>query len=252
MTLRRDLVVAAMFLTRLPIRSPATWNDEDLTSSVIMFPVIGALIGLLGALVYASSNTLGLPAFLAAAVTLAALIIITGALHEDGLADIADGFGGGKTRDDKLRIMRDSRLGSYGTLALALALILRIGAMAALAHPVTVGAALIATGALSRAVMPIAMIVMDQARTAGLAAKAGRPHLGRAGSAALVALLIACLCLPLSHAVIVAVSAGIGAGFLLLLAQRQIGGITGDVIGALQQVTEIAGLLALVAVTGIR
>lgn len=250
MTGHRDLVVALMFLTRLPIRSTTPWQDDDLSSSVIMFPVVGALLGLLGAGVYALAWALSLPPFLAASITVALLILATGALHEDGLADIADGFGGGRTREDKLRIMRDSRLGSYGTLALILCLILRIGSLAALAAPSLVAVALIATSALSRAAMPIAMTVMDQARQDGLAARAGKPHPSRAGASALIAGLLACLCLPWTAAFIVIASAFIGSLILMLPAQRQIGGITGDVLGALQQVVEIAGLLTLVAITG--
>jgi adenosylcobinamide-GDP ribazoletransferase len=249
MSAGRDLLVASMFLTRLPIRSATPWRDDDLTSSVVMFPVIGGFIGLFGAAVYAGATALNLPSFLAASLTLAALIAITGALHEDGLADIADGFGGGRTRDDKLRIMRDSRLGSYGALALGLGLLLRIGALAALAEPAVVASALIATGALSRAVMPIAMVGMARARSDGLAVRAGRPHPGRAGAAFLIAILLAGLCLAWPQALIVLLAVSLAAGLLLLLAQRQIGGLTGDVIGALQQTAEITGLLALVALT---
>lgn len=249
MTLGRDLVVASMFLTRLPIRSSAPWRDDDLASSVIMFPIVGALLGLIGAVFYTLSSALGLPPYLAATITTAVLILTTGALHEDGLADIADGFGGGRTREDKLRIMRDSALGSYGTLALILGLILRIGALSVLAHPSIVATALITTSALSRASMPIAMMIMSQARKEGLAAKAGSPHPGRAGVAALIATLIIFLCLPLAHAAAMLVIAIICSSLLLLLARCQIGGITGDVLGALQQTVEIAGLLALVALT---
>lgn len=249
MTLGRDLLVAVMFLTRLPVRSSAPWKDDDLASSVTMFPIVGALVGLLSAGVYALSVAIGLPPFLSASIAFSALIALTGALHEDGLADIADGFGGGKTKDDKLRIMRDSRLGSYGVLALGLSLLLRIGALTALAHPSIAAAALIVTGATSRAAMPIAMTIMSQARREGLASMAGRPHGGRAGSAAMIAMLIAFFCLPFSHAFAVVIVAGLGAYVFLWLAQSQIGGITGDVLGALQQIVEISGLIALVALT---
>jgi adenosylcobinamide-GDP ribazoletransferase len=251
MILGRDLLVAVMFLTRLPVRSSAPWRDDDLASSVIMFPIVGALVGLVGAGVYAVSTVVGLPPLLAASITFAVLIAITGALHEDGLADVADGFGGGRTKEDKLRIMRDSRLGSYGVLALGLSLIFRITALAALAHPSTVAVALIVTGALSRAFMLIAMTVMSQARQDGLAAKTGRPHPGRAVSAAIIAVLIACVCLPWLEAFIVIAMSCLSSCFLLLLAQRQIGGITGDVLGALQQTAEISGLITLVAMMNI-
>lgn len=249
MGLRHDLAIALIFLTRLPVRTSAPWKKDDLAGSVVMFPLVGMVVGTIGATIYASSNALGLPPFLAASITLALLIVVTGALHEDGLADIADGFGGGETKEDKLRIMRDSRLGSYGTLALALGLVLRIGALAALADPWIVGSALIATSTLSRATMPPAMTFMPQARDNGLAAKAGRPHPGRSTAAILLALAIACICLSLGQVVAVLMATALCSGLLLCIAQRQIGGITGDVMGALQQSTEIIGLLALVAAT---
>ena len=244
-----NLTIATIFLTRLPIRSSSPWKEDDLAGSVIMFPLVGVLVGGLGASAYAASITLGLPPFLAASIAIATLIITTGALHEDGLADIADGFGGGRTKETKLRIMHDSRLGSYGTLALVLGLTFRIGALSALADPWIVGMALITTGALSRSAMPAAMSLMKQARSDGLSASVGRPHPGRSIGALIIALAVACLCLPWPQALGIGIAIGLVSGALLLLAQKQIGGITGDVLGALQQSTEIVGLLALVAMT---
>lgn len=245
----RDLMVAFMFLTRLPIRTSVPWQQDDLAASVLMFPVVGAAVGLIGALAYALASSLGLPPYLAATITLTALVLITGALHEDGIADVADGFGGGNTKADKLTIMRDSRLGSYGALALVLALIARLGCLTALASPWTVAAALVAASTISRAAMPIAMVAMAQAREDGLAAKAGRPHSGRIAAAVVIALLIASLCLPWEQMVTAFGTATLVGGLLLILANRQIGGITGDVLGALQQVTEIAWLLTMVSLS---
>ena len=249
MTTGRDFIVAAMFLTRLTIRSSRPWEKDDLASSVLMFPVIGALLGLMAAGVHALGSAIDLPPFLAAAITIAFLVLVTGALHEDGLADIADGLGGGRTRDDKLRIMRDSTLGSYGVLALVFGLLLRIGAVAALSPPMVVGGALIASSALSRAAMPLAMTVMSQARRDGLAARAGRPHPGRAAASALIAILITSLCLPWYQAMTLIALTCLVSFLFLRLAQRQIGGITGDILGALQQIVDIVSLLALVCLT---
>lgn len=248
MALGRDLMVATMFLTRLPIRSTMAWQEGDLAASVPAFPIVGALLGLLGAGAYALASSFGLPPLIAATLAVALSILITGALHEDGLADIADGFGGGRIREEKLRIMRDSRLGSYGTLALVMGVVLRLGAIASLAQPSIVAVSLIAAGALSRAAMPIAMTMMQQARAAGLAASVGKPHPGRAAASALIAFLLTCLCLPLTQMVAVIAASLLGASILLILAKRQIGGITGDVLGALQQVVEIFALLILVAI----
>jgi adenosylcobinamide-GDP ribazoletransferase len=244
----RDGKVALAFLTRLPLPGPA-WHDGELAASVPLFPVAGALIGLAGGLVYALAAWLGLPPWPAAALALATTIGATGALHEDGLADVADGFGGGRTRADKLRLMRDPRIGSYGALALVLALLARAGALVALAEPVAVVTTLVAAGAVSRAALPAVMVGLARARPDGLAAQAGRPHPLRAVAAALIAVLIALALL--GWPALVAVSAGVlGALAVALLASRQIGGYTGDVLGAIQQLAEIGVLCGVVAARG--
>jgi adenosylcobinamide-GDP ribazoletransferase len=244
--LLHDCKVALTFLTRLPVRQPRVWPDVDLAASVPLFPVVGALIGLAGGVGYALAVWLGLPPLPAAALALAITIWLTGALHEDGLADVADGFGGGRTREDKLRIMRDPRIGSYGALALVLALLTRAGALAAVAAPWAVGAALITAGAVSRAALPAVMATMPNARVDGLGAGAGRPHPLRAAAALLVGALIAVALLGHAAAAALLAAAG-GALAVALLAKRQIGGCTGDVLGAVQQLAEIGVLLGVVA-----
>jgi adenosylcobinamide-GDP ribazoletransferase len=241
-----DCKAALAFLTRLPVRRQPDWQKRDLAASVPLFPAVGALIGLAGALAYALALTLGLPRLPAAALALAATVSLTGALHEDGLADVADGFGGGRTREDKLRIMRDPRIGSYGALAIGLALLARGGAIAALAGPWPVAAALIAAGAVSRAALPAVMVGLPQARADGLAAQAGRPHPLRAAAAILIAALITIALLG-ETALVTLVAGALGALLVALLARRQIGGYTGDVLGAVQQLTEIAVLFAALA-----
>jgi adenosylcobinamide-GDP ribazoletransferase len=241
-----DCKVALAFLTRLPVRQGQAWRDADLAGSVPLFPLVGALIGLAGGLTYTLALGLGLPPWPAAALALATTIGASGALHEDGLADVADGFGGGRTRADKLRIMRDPRIGSYGALALLLALLARAGALAALAEPWTVAAAMIVAGAVSRAALAPVMAILPNARSDGLAAGAGRPHGLRAGAAVLVAALIAVALL--GEVAGAALLAGAGAAVAVAwLARRQIGGQTGDVLGAVQQLAEIGALLGTVA-----
>ena len=241
-----DCKVALAFLTRLPVRQGRAWRDDDLAASVPLFPVVGALIGLAGGLAYALADWLGLPPWPAAAFALATTICVTGALHEDGLADVADGFGGGRTREDKLRIMRDPRIGSYGTIALVLALLARAGALVALADPLQVMAALVTAGAVSRAALPAVMVGLPQARAVGLAAQAGRPHPLRAAAATLIAALAAVALL--GQAAPGALLAGAaGALAVALLARRQIGGYTGDVLGAVQQLAEIGVLFGAAA-----
>ena len=127
----RDVADALRFFTRLRVGEPAPGAALDLGRIAWAAPVAGAAVGLIGALVLALTTRLGLPLFLRAGLATAALVALTGALHEDGLADVADGFGGGATRAAKLEIMRDSRVGAYGAIALALALILRVGALTA-------------------------------------------------------------------------------------------------------------------------
>ncbi len=238
--------VALQFLTRLPAGAPAR-SAPPLAASAPMFPLIGALIGAAGGLVFALAAGLGLPPMLAALLAVAAQVLLTGGLHEDGLADIADGFGGGRTRADKLRILRDSRIGSFGAMALMLALLARIGALAALASPALVAAALIAAGAASRAALPVIMVSMAPARDEGLAVAAGRPHPLRAAAGAAIAILAALTLLPPAMATAGVIAAAGAALATANLAHRQIGGHTGDVLGAAQQLAEIGFLLAVLA-----
>jgi adenosylcobinamide-GDP ribazoletransferase len=245
--LLRDCKVALAFLTRLPLSEGRSWSGADLATSAPLFPLVGTLVGLAGGLAYACALWLGLPPLPAAAIALAATAWLTGALHEDGLADVADGLGGGRTPEAKLAIMRDPRIGSYGALALMLALLGRAGALAALAEPGVVLVALVAAGAISRAALPAVMAALPQARADGLAAQAGRPHPLRAAAAALIAALIA-LALLGSAAPAALVAGALGALAVALLAWRQIGGYTGDVLGAIQQLSEIGVLFGVIMV----
>jgi adenosylcobinamide-GDP ribazoletransferase len=174
------------------------------------------------------------------------LVLVTGGLHEDGLADCADGLGG-TTPARRLEIMRDPRVGSFGVIALALGLLARVGALGALQHAAAVATALIVAAVLSRAAIPVAMLALPNARADGLAARAGRPHAARVAAAVLIALALVLVLLPPRSAVIVTACVAAAGGLLAIAAWRRLGGRTGDVLGALQQVTEIAALLALAA-----
>jgi adenosylcobinamide-GDP ribazoletransferase len=239
-------LIATQFLTRLPIpaRLQSVWGMEDLRDSVHMFPLVGVLVGLGASLVYASAVFLNLPPVIAAILAVATQILMTGALHEDGLADVCDGFGGGRTREQKLEIMRDSRLGTYGAIGLILSLALRIAAITYLADPITVAPALIAAAALSRAAMPVAMWLMPQARTEGLAASAGRTGCARVLVGVGLGVAVIFLCLPLIVASVAIAASAVSATALLGLSQRQLSGITGDVLGLVQQLVEISCLVS--------
>jgi adenosylcobinamide-GDP ribazoletransferase len=242
-----DLRRAAGFLTRVPISQP---HDADgFLRAMRVFPLVGAAIGLAVGCLLLGLLKLHLPPLAAAALALGASALITGALHEDGLADIADGFGGGRDKPAKLDIMRDSRLGTYGTLALLVSFTARGAALAAL-PAVSVIAALVATHALARAVVPAVSLLLPFARDDGLAAGAGQPDPVVVATALGFGALVAVICLPFGTAVLAVIVTALGAAAVAWLAMRQIGGVTGDVLGATEQVGEALVLLLLAARLG--
>jgi adenosylcobinamide-GDP ribazoletransferase len=242
---RAELASALMLLTRLP----AGWlysghPPAGLAESVWAFPLVGALVGGIGGAVYWACARLGLPPAVGAVWALAALLLTTGALHEDGLADTADGFGGGRTPVQKLAIMRDSRIGSFGALALMVSLGARGTALAALASPAHVAVALVASGALGRAAMLVVLLALPPARADGLAAGLRERRFGRSavGLASAAAVALAC---GAPWACLAAVAVALA---LTRTAHRQIGGHTGDVLGAASVATECV-VLSLLAAT---
>ena len=241
-----QFLLATAVLTRLPVMA-ATPAEGEVATSSWAFPVVGAGIGMIAAFALFVASVFGLgqaPSVLLALVTAG---FVTGALHEDGLADTADGFGGGRDRDDKLAIMRDSRQGTYGILALILTIGLRAVALASIAGPIESGLALIAAHAASRAFLPPAMLWVDPARDDGLGATAGRPSPGVVAIAVAVGALIAIGMLGPVRGIIAFVVSSMAVTAVAALARRQIGGYTGDVLGAFQQVGEIVMLLVAAA-----
>jgi adenosylcobinamide-GDP ribazoletransferase len=229
-------------MTRLPVGV----IEGDLAAASWAFPLAGLLVGGVAALIYGFAIDLGLSALIGAALAVAGAMLLTGALHEDGLADFADGLGVRGGPVERLAAMRASGIGSFGTLALVFSVLLRVSALAALVGPAGVGPALISAHAGARALLPWAMHGQPQARADGLAVGAGRPS----GKVAVAALLIGLAILILAAGPVRGAIAGLAAllGLLILpLARRRLGGITGDVLGAVEQVSEIAILLALVA-----
>ena len=185
-----ELKAGIVFCTRLPLLPATPLARNSLSRAAWAFPVAGILVGLSGAIAYGIVHRLGLPPLPAAALSVAATMLATGCLHEDGLADTADGFGGGHTREQKLDIMRDSRIGTYGVCALAMSLLLRVGALASLPSAHAAVWALIASHAAARATMPVLMLLLPPARSDGLSFDAGKPAGEAVAAAAVIGFLI--------------------------------------------------------------
>ena len=236
-------LAATAFFTRLPV-DPRGAGEWRLADSAWAFPVVGAGIGGAAAFALLLARLIGLASWPAALLSVLAGIALTGALHEDGLADTADGFLGGGDRQEKLAILRDSRQGTYGVLAIVLSVLLRAAALAGIGDVIHAGLALIAAHAASRAALPAAMMGLTPARADGLGAMAGTPRAGGAIAAALIGAAIALAALGPMRGVIALCLAGVIVFTMAELARRQIGGYTGDVLGGFQQVGEIVILLA--------
>jgi adenosylcobinamide-GDP ribazoletransferase len=232
-----ELAAALMLLTRLPV----VRSVPPQARGVWAYPIVGAAVGVICALAYWLAAKLGLPSPIAAIGVVIVSVFVTGALHEDGLADTADGFGGGATVARKLEIMRDSRIGSFGALALILSVGLRVAAIAALAEPASVAVALVAAGVLGRGAMIGVMLALPPARSDGMAASLGPvPPVP-----SVIGLAIAAACILLPHGARALVAAVLAGGGMVWLARRQVGGYTGDVLGATEQVAECAVLVAM-------
>ena len=242
-----NLRIAVSFVTILPVASSKPAADGAVARATWALPVAGLLVGLAGALVYKVASRFGLAPNLAALLALAATTIITGALHEDGLADTADGLGGGRTRERKLEIMRDSRIGTYGVCALILSFGLRWSALAAIANPWAVALALCAAHTAARAGLPAFMSQVAPARPDGLSASAGSPPGRSVAIAFAVGILVLTLTLGPGKALVSLILLSLAGLMLAQLAIRQIGGQTGDILGAFEQTGEILILLVAAA-----
>ncbi|MEN8840972.1 MAG: adenosylcobinamide-GDP ribazoletransferase [Octadecabacter sp.] len=241
-----DVTAALGLLSRLPI----SVNTERATArgakAAWAYPIAGLILALIAGVVTQCALWLGLPNALAAGLTLATLIITTGAMHEDGLADSADGLWGGWDKDHRLKIMKDSFVGTYGVLALALSLLLRWSALALILDHGMLWPALLVSATLSRAVMVPIMATLVHARTEGLSHAVGRPPHQTAYIALAVA-TVAALILVQFWALWLVITCTFTALACAAIAKSKIGGQTGDILGATQQLTEITALLTLAA-----
>ena len=249
-----SVLVAIRFLTRLPVPFVRTLDVPPLDQAMGMFPVAGALVGALTGAVLVGLDRVGLPPLFCAVAAIAAGVMITGALHEDGLADVADGFGGGRSQEERLEIMRDSRIGAYGTIALILSLAARASLFIELLQLKTADTVVLlaCAAAFSRALVVDLLWATRPARRDGLSVMAGRP--GR--NTTILALAIgglgagvaAAYVLSPANGILALVAGGIATALVRALAMRKIGGQTGDVCGAAQVLSEIA-ILAVYAAT---
>jgi adenosylcobinamide-GDP ribazoletransferase len=241
-----DALAAAGLLTRLPVAQLRRGDaPPDLARAVWAFPLVGLAVGGLAALVYWMLARLGAPPMLAAVWTLATAALTTGALHEDGLADFADGLGGGNGSERKLEIMRDSRIGVFGALALVFSSLLRVGAIAAIASPERVLIALCVAGALGRAAIIVALMALTPARENGLAASMARVPVVSAALALVIVCVASFTLLPVHVAAILFAASAVTIACIVHLAHKHIGGYTGDVLGALEVVVECVALTAI-------
>lgn len=238
--LLQDFAVAVLLLTRLPLPRLPDHAFDHQARAVWAFPIVGVLVGALAVGTGWTALQVGLPAGAAAGLLLLVQIILTGAMHEDGLADTVDGVWGGHTPERRLEIMKDSAIGTYGVLALILSLGLRWVALTALI-PAGFGAVL-GAAVLSRAGMPVLMAALPHARESGLSHHVGAPQQGSAALAVLVGLVLT-LGFGGVGMILPAFVAGLGIIGLGLIAKAKIGGQTGDILGAAQQIIECSILL---------
>ena len=244
--LMQDIALSLVFFTRLPLPQ-FDFGARTLAQAIWAAPLAGLTVALISGVVFSVAGMAGMSANVAAALALAAAMLATGCLHEDGLSDVADGFGGSKTAERKLEIMRDSRIGAYGAAALVMSVLIRWSALSDLAASGAF-AALIAAHVGSRALMPALMHLTPSARSDGLAAGAGSVSQETAMVAAAIGGAALLLCLGLSGGIVAALLLAMIFSLFRLACLNQIGGHTGDTAGALQQTGEIAILVAASAI----
>ena len=241
-----EILAAFSLLTRLLVPLQASASARG---AVWAYPIVGAVVGALAGAVYWSAIALSLPPPLAAIFAILAAVLATGALHEDGLADFCDGLGGA-TPADRLSIMRDRRIGSYGTIALILSLAARLAAVASIASPGAVLASLVVAGAAGRTSAVFIMVALPPARSDGLSASVGRPPGNAAAVAGVVTFLFCWLLVGFGAALLTLAVAAAIALAVGRYARAKLGGQTGDVLGAAIQISECL-TLALLASLGV-
>lgn len=241
--------LAVSFFSRLPVPKSTPYSDERMNQAGRYFALVGTLLGLLCVLVYAFAS-LFFPYQVSIVLMMAFSLLLTGAFHEDGLTDMADGIGGGMTLDKRLTIMKDSRIGTYGSATLTMALMGKFVFLTTLARQPDFGLMIVVAYTLSRAVA--ATLIYDMPYVSDSDTSKSKP-LANAQSSTELAILIL-------TGVLAAISLGLGVGLLLILFAilfrwafkrwllARLGGFTGDCLGGAQQLMELGIYLVLIAV----
>jgi adenosylcobinamide-GDP ribazoletransferase len=250
-----DARICLIFFTRIPVTWPEDLPRTRITRAFQAAPVVGLTIGLIGALVYAGAFWLfSGSVHIAATLAVGAQVLATGAFHEDGFADFFDGVGGGQNSAARLEIMRDSRIGTFGSAGLLFALVLKIFLVAEIAQVWQAGLCLIISGTLARVALVHFMALVKPAADDGISAEAGQPTSFEATTATIMGGVIAGISLILAFqlgfvmpAIGAVVGAAIGAGLVAGLSMKHLGGQTGDALGASAVAAELGALAGLVA-----
>jgi adenosylcobinamide-GDP ribazoletransferase len=245
-TIHQDILAAATILTRIPITWPYHGDVPDTARSYWAFPLIGVGIAAVPALISAGVLSFGVPAFAAATLMILGIILITGGLHQDGLADFGDSFGGNDP-EHRLRIMHDSSIGSYGTLALVSVIIINVSCLASIGaeNPQMMAQIMVGAAAMSRGMITLQRWQHTPPNADGLASQTGAPDQQVMLIGLLLSFLVGVIFMP-THLVIAGFVAGLIATYLLgLFLKSWIGGVNGDGLGATQQISEAVMLLVI-------
>lgn len=249
-----DTIRSLGFLSRLPL--PGSWfsqHDESLTHTARAFPLAGAVLGLTAGIAMVAAFRLGLPPLGCGLIGVGALAAMTGALHEDGLGDTADGFFGGNTVERRLEIMKDSRIGTFAAVTLIIFIMLKASMLATLLErsgPTSALLALIGAETASRAAMVVFWRKLPSARPGGLSERAGTPNEPATLTALLIGTVVLALCTffasGLNSFIVAIVLLSVTLFGFARLCLMKIGGQTGDTLGAAQQIATLTILASLV------
>ena len=236
----RDIFLCFSLLTRIPIRLPQRAFERQ-SRATWAFPVVGLGVGfLLWAMI--EILNVGLALYLSVILGLATTLFVTGAMHEDGLADCADGFWGGFTKERRLEIMKDSQIGTYGVLGLGFVVSLKALFLIEGAAQLSM---ILAAAVASRAALPMIMSQVQNARRSGLSQTVGTPSFMTALGSLVLGSILVLLLTGGKGLLVIIITACLSCG-IVMLANRKIGGQTGDVLGASQIITEL-GVLAILS-----